>query len=68
MFISFTLNKKLFNNVIALPHRLKEKSRVVMIIDYSRDYTVVNGVQYFFQTLALSICKATYFNLLRSAK
>ena len=27
---------------------LKDKLRVGMIVDYSRDYTFVNGVQYFF--------------------
>ena len=28
---------------------LKDKSGVVIIVDHSRDYTVVNGVYYFFQ-------------------
>ena len=29
---------------------LKAKSGVGIIVDYPRDYTVVNGVQYFFST------------------
>ena len=28
---------------------LKDKSEVVIIVDYSREYTVVNGVQHFLQ-------------------
>ena len=47
---------------------LNDKSRVVAIVDYSRDYTVVNDVKYFFQLFSLLICQATYFNLLKSAK
>ena len=36
---------------LSIDHRLidiKDKSRVVIIVDYSRDYTIVNGVQYLF--------------------
>ena len=47
---------------------LKNKSGVVIIVDCSRDYTVVNGVQYFFQFFSLLICATPYFNLLKSAK
>ena len=47
---------------------LKDKSGVGIIVDYSRDYTVVNGVRYFFQFFSLLICEPTNFNLLRSAK
>ena len=47
---------------------LKEKSGVIIIVDYSRDYTFVNGVKYFFQFFSLLICETTCFNLLRSAK
>ena len=47
---------------------LKDKSGVDKIIDYSRDYTVVNGVLHFFQFCFLLICETTYFNLLRSTK
>ena len=43
----------------------KDKSRVVIIVDYSRNYTVVNGVKYFFQFFSLLIWETTYFNLLR---
>ena len=42
---------------------LKDKSGVVIIVDYSRDYIVVNGVYYFFNfflfkspKLHISIC------------
>ena len=46
----------------------KDKSGVGIIVDYSRGYTVLNGVYYFFQLFSHLICKTTYFNLLRSAK
>ena len=48
---------------------LKDKSRVGIIVDYSRDYTVVNGMvcSTYFQFFLL-ISETTYFNLLRSAK
>ena len=35
---------------------LKDKSVVGLIVDYSRDYTVVNGVQYFFHFFSISLC------------
>ena len=47
---------------------LKDKSGIVIIVNYSRDYTVVNGVQYFFQFFSLLICETTYFNLISSVQ
>ena len=47
---------------------LKEKSGAIIIVDYSRDYTVVNGVWHFFNFFSLLICETTCLNLLRSAK
>ena len=47
--------------------KLKDKSGVGIIVDYSRDYTVVNGCSTFFN-FSLLICETIYFNLLRSAK
>ena len=47
---------------------LKDKSGVGVIVDYSRDYIVVDVVQYFFQFFSPLISETTYFNLLRSAK
>ena len=34
---------------------LKDKSAVVIVVDYSRDYTVVNGVYYFFHFFSLNL-------------
>ena len=45
---------------------LKDKSGVGIILDYSREYTVVNGVLYFFSFVSLSICDN--FSLVRSTK
>ena len=47
---------------------LKDKSRVGIFVDYSRYYTVANGVQYVFQFFSCLICETKYFNLLQSAK
>ena len=48
-------------------YKLKDKSGVGIIVDYSRDYTGVNGVV-LFPSFSVLICETTYFNLLRSAK
>ena len=34
---------------------LKKQSRVVIIVDHSRGYTVVNGVQYFFNFFSFNL-------------
>ena len=48
---------------------LKDKSGVGKVLAYSRNYTVLNGVYYFFfNFFSLLICEATYFNLPQSAK
>ena len=47
---------------------LRDKSGVVIIVNYSRDYTLVNGAVLFFNSFSLLICETTYFNLQRSAK
>ena len=49
-------------------HRLKDKSGIGIIVDYSKHYTIVNGVKYFFQFFSLLIYETIYFNLLRCAK
>ena len=56
------------NSKISNSRSLKGKSGVVIIVDYSRDYSVVNDVKYFFQSFSLLICETTYFNLIRSVK
>ena len=44
-------------------------SGVVIIVDYSRDHTVVNGVYYFFSIFSsFNLRNYIYVNLLRSAK
>ena len=53
---------------ITQSYTLKGKSGVGITIDYARDYTVVNAVQYVSQFFSLLSCETTYFNLLRSAK
>ena len=53
---------------IEITHFSKDKSGVGIMVDYSRGYTVVNGLQYFFQLSSLSMCETTYFNLPRSAQ
>ena len=47
---------------------LKDKSGAVIIVDYSRDYTFVNGVLYFISIFSFLIFETAYFNPLRSAK
>ena len=47
---------------------LEDKSRVGIIVDYSRDYIVLNGMLYFFQLFCLLVSETAYFNLPRSAK
>ena len=39
----------LHQTLLVVRFGLKDKSGVGTIVDYSRDYTVVNGVEYFFQ-------------------
>ena len=58
----------LFFVLLQLNVTLKAKSGVGIIVDYSRDYTVVNSLLYFFQFFSPLICETTYFNLLRSAR
>ena len=57
-----------FLKLIDIIEILNDKSAVGIIVDYSRDYTVVDGVKYFFQLFSLLICETTYFNLLKNAK
>ena len=40
-----TATKQLFTHLLHFKIALKDKSRIGIIVDYSRDYTVVNGVQ-----------------------
>ena len=40
----YTQEKRIVSAKLALTDKLKEKSGLGMIVDYSRDYTVVNGV------------------------
>ena len=48
---------------------LKDESGAVIIVDYSRYYTVVNGWRVVpVSIFPLLICETTYLNLLRSAK
>ena len=60
--------RKDLDSIMSRFSTLQDKSEVVIVVDYSRDYTVVNGVQYFFHFFSLLICDTTYFSLLRSAK
>ena len=48
---------------------LKDKSRVVIIVDYSRGYTNCEWcVVLYLRFFSLLICEAAFFDLLRSAK
>ena len=47
---------------------LKDKSGAVIIVNHSRDYTVVNGVLYFSQSSFSCNLRNYTFNLLRSEK